>query len=197
MKPSLKSEYTIWAFALVTLLLVPPSPAHAGDESFRITVTGGTNGRDRLTMFHNLLLWEVNPRALSEAYIECAECDDLLAGKAVDKLTLYVRRTHFERNLPLLTATFRDTYMESPASDFTMTIDGIPPPSLHSDPSCNLPFCAVRTACAGSGGCSETQNPYPCRKCDSVQGASEANAACSTDEKTKAKAKAKAKAEKE
>ncbi len=176
----------IGGMAMAASLLVGPSLAHAGDESYRITVTGGTDakaGAYRLNLFHTLLVLEVAPRTLSEAFIECAECEELVEGKPVKALTFYVRRAQFDRKLPLFTAIWRETHGEKPASDFVLSIDAVPPPLLHADPSCNLPYCAIRTACAGSGGCSETQFPNPCRKCDGVSGLDEGSGSCATAER--------------
>lgn len=152
------------------LVGVVSTPANAEDDPMHVVVKGlGTNAKakKRLTRFHAKLLGEAGTVTLSDAFIECKNCEDLEnPAKDVTELQFWIQSDRAGVSLGQFGAALTKAAARSADGDpaLKLLVDFEPPP----DPACPYPgpLCKARAFCASMGGCSENAFPHPCKICD-------------------------------
>ena len=151
---------------VVAVSMFSISPVNASDESLRVVVSaGGDTPAKQLRAFHDRLKEIVGTQALSDAYIECANCQELDQPiPAVKRLTYYYLRERAMDQISFSMA-WLDVQRRKPSPTFSIQFDAEQPSGALCEGYVSPP-CAPRAFCASMGGCSKQAAPYPCKKCD-------------------------------
>lgn len=149
-----------FVFSIPLLAVSESVSAQEMEPTYRAIVKGGPEGLANLKLFHQHLMTSLGVTNLALAEVGCDKCEKLNSGPPEDVLVFY-----FPRRTPIVlafTLSWRHVQATNRSSDFSLQMDGEPPPS----PACSDhgAGCMPRAACQVTDFCDKPKGGL-CNAC--------------------------------